>query len=57
LRLREAARRLQADDAPIKAIARQCGYRDPNYFAKAFRRAFGLSPTEFRHSGMYGPAI
>jgi len=57
LRLGEAARRLQADDAPIKAIARQCGYRDPNYFAKAFRRAFGLSPTEFRHSGMYGPAI
>ena len=27
--------------------------RDPNYFAKVFRRYYGASPTEFRTSGMY----
>ena len=30
-----------------------CGFEDPNYFAKVFRRGFGVSPTEFRTTGMY----
>ena len=30
-----------------------CGFDDSNYFAKVFRRGFGVSPTEFRTTGMY----
>ena len=40
----------------VKQISRDCGFEDPNYFAKAFRRTFGASPTEFRTRGMYSDA-
>lgn len=51
----EAAARLLAQGArlPVKEIAILTGFADPNYFAKAFRRHFGISPTEFRTTGMY----
>lgn len=51
-RMRRAARLLAAHALPVKEIAALCGFHDPNYFAKAFRRFFGRSPTEFRASGI-----
>ena len=41
---------------PVKDISGMCGFEDPNYFAKVFRRGFGVSPTEFRTTGMYASA-
>ncbi|WP_421723127.1 AraC family transcriptional regulator [Bauldia sp.] len=38
---------------PVKEIAPLCGFADPNYFAKVFRRFFGASPSEFRTTGLY----
>lgn len=32
----------------IHEVAELCGYNDPAYFAKVFRRTVGLSPREFR---------
>jgi len=52
-RMRRAASLLVSGAANVKAVARDCGFDDPNYFAKAFRRRFGASPTEFRTTGMY----
>jgi len=52
-RMRRAARLLESSDLSIKAISIASGFHDANYFAKAFRRTFGLSPTEFRTTGMY----
>jgi len=52
-RMRRAARLLQGTDLTVADIARRAGYSEPNYFAKAFRRAFDVSPSEFRASGMY----
>ncbi|WP_061977556.1 AraC family transcriptional regulator [Aureimonas sp. AU20] len=52
-RMRRAARLLASGEQPVKAIAIDCGFDDPNYFAKAFRRAYGTSPSDFRTSGMY----
>jgi AraC-like DNA-binding protein len=40
-------------DLSIKDASGMCGFDDPNYFAKVFRRGFGVSPTEFRTTGMY----
>jgi AraC-like DNA-binding protein len=55
-RMARAARLLQASQLSIAEIARSLGFADPNYFAKAFRRAFEVSPTEFRQSGLFaGP--
>jgi AraC-like DNA-binding protein len=53
-RMRHAARLLTGHALlPVKEIAILCGFTDPNYFAKVFRRFFGTSPTEFRTTGMY----
>jgi AraC-like DNA-binding protein len=53
-RMRRAARLLAGQAGlPIKEISGACGFEDPNYFAKVFRRFFGTSPTEFRTTGMY----
>jgi AraC-like DNA-binding protein len=53
-RMRRAARLLAGQAGhPVKEIAGMCGFEDPNYFAKVFRRFFGTNPTEFRTTGMY----
>ncbi|NTE65155.1 AraC family transcriptional regulator [Agrobacterium tumefaciens] len=49
-RMHEAARWLLTDQTPVKFIAERCGYSDANYFSKAFRRKFGLTPTEYRNA-------
>lgn len=48
LRLRQAVRLLQTTDMAIKNIAADCGFSDANYFSKAFRKAYGLSPQSLR---------
>ncbi|MDB5561704.1 MAG: AraC family transcriptional regulator [Hyphomicrobiales bacterium] len=52
-RMARAARLLQSTQLPVLEIALSCGFLDPNYFTKAFRRAFEVSPTEFRVSGLF----
>ena len=52
-RMQRAARLLVTGQLGIKAIANACGFDDPNYFAKVFRRTFAISPSEFRTTGMY----
>lgn len=47
-RIEQAERLLLATDSTIDAIAQGCGFADGNYFAKAFRRANGTTPTEYR---------
>lgn len=51
-RMNKAVRLLQVGNASVKTVARACGFTDPNYFAKAFRRTFGVSPSEFQSSGL-----
>lgn len=52
VRLRLAVKLLQTTELPIKQIAYDCGYADANYFAKAFRKAYTLSPRDFRARGL-----
>ncbi len=56
-RMKKAVQLLHHTHQPIKSVSRQCGFADPNYFAKTFRRAFGVSPTDFRRSGMFGAGL
>jgi AraC-like DNA-binding protein len=39
---------LERDDMPIKSVAHALGFAHANSFARAFRRATGLSPQRFR---------
>lgn len=47
-RLALAADRLTSSDATIAAIARQVGYATPFSLSAAFKRAYGMSPAEYR---------
>jgi AraC-like DNA-binding protein len=38
---------------PVKEVAIISGFDDANYFSKVFRRIYGITPTEFRTTGMY----
>lgn len=48
LRMRQALTLLLQTNLPISNISSSVGYEDPLYFSRAFRRMFGLSPTEYR---------
>jgi AraC-like DNA-binding protein len=47
-RINQAKRRLIDTDEPVKEIARQCGYRDPYFFSKDFKKLTNLPPTLYR---------
>lgn len=46
--IREARRNLAYSNLSISQIAYGLGYEDPAHFSRVFRRATGLSPSEFR---------
>ncbi|HEY4200934.1 MAG TPA: AraC family transcriptional regulator [Devosiaceae bacterium] len=50
-RMERAARLLLATDGAVGDIAGACGFANANYFAKAFRRHYGLSPSGYRTAG------
>lgn len=47
-RLELAERALTETERPVKAVARESGYRNVKTFEAAFRRKHGLSPSAFR---------
>lgn len=54
-RIEHAARLLVATDSPVEAVSAVAGFSDANYFAKVFRRAYGVSPTAYRAGGATQP--
>jgi AraC family transcriptional regulator, L-rhamnose operon transcriptional activator RhaR len=47
-RAEKAAVLLLTTDLPVAAVGKVVGWHDPNYFARRFRAAFGLSAREYR---------
>jgi len=41
---------------PVSALARRWGFTDMPHFTRRFRRAYGISPTEWRHHSEPRPA-
>ena len=52
VRMNRAAELLRDSHASVASAAKLSGYYDPKYFAKAFRRHFGVSPAQYRKSFM-----
>jgi AraC-like DNA-binding protein len=50
VRLDAAAKLLAETDLLAKEIAARVGFRSANYFARRFRRVFGLTPLRYRAS-------
>jgi AraC family transcriptional regulator of arabinose operon len=48
LRIREAARLLEAESMSVKEVAAAVGYSSPFYFSRQFRRFYFIDPTGFR---------
>lgn len=48
-RLRMAVNLLQTRNLSIKEIAGNCGFNDPSYFCRVFRKKKGITPDSFRN--------
>ena len=55
LRLERAAFHLKIQDATILEIALNLGFQAPETFTRAFKRWFGVTPKQYRHS--YGRSL
>jgi AraC-like DNA-binding protein len=51
IRLQKANQLLLSTDWQVSEIAYALGFTDPNYFSRAFRKAYGLSPVTARRNG------
>lgn len=47
-RMRAGARLLLETSASVQEVAIRTGYLEPSQFTKAFRRSYGITPTELR---------
>lgn len=47
-RAERAAAMLLRTEEPVSAIGESVGWPDASYFSRAFRKAYGVSPTEYR---------
>ncbi len=52
-RMDEARRLLLADDDSILSVAAALGYSNPGHFSAAFRRQFGINPSELRRTARF----
>ena len=48
LRLGKAQTLLSSTDKPIAHVSAQCGFDNPYYFSNTFKKANGISPSEYR---------
>ncbi|HEY4129201.1 MAG TPA: AraC family transcriptional regulator [Gemmatimonadaceae bacterium] len=48
LRMRQAAQQLTHDDVSVEQVARAAGYASHSSFVRAFHRAYGVDPSEYR---------
>ena len=48
IRIEKAKELLTGSDLSMKEICSMCGYQDPNYFSRTFKKNVGLTPTEYK---------
>lgn len=48
IRLNKAKELLANPSLSISAIALDCGYNDPGYFARVFKQEYGVTPQDWR---------
>ena len=52
LRMRRAEELLRTTDWSVKRISEECGFNDPFYFIKAFKKYAGQTPSAYRKSSL-----
>ena len=48
IRMNKAKELLTESDYSMKEICSMCGYTDPNYFSRSFKKNVGVTPTEYK---------
>ena len=48
IRIEKAKELLTGSALSMKEICAACGYQDPNYFSRNFKKKVGLTPTEYK---------
>lgn len=48
VRIKEAARILRSTDLPISQVSEMCGFSDPLYFSRCFKKHMCISPRAYR---------
>ena len=51
MRIQAAANLLRTSSLNVTEIARECGFSEPNYFTRQFRRLVGVTPSVYRKHG------
>jgi signal transduction histidine kinase/ligand-binding sensor domain-containing protein/DNA-binding response OmpR family regulator len=49
VRLEKSKELLKTTHLPVSEVAYASGFNDPNWFSKAFKEAYSMSPTDFRN--------
>lgn len=52
VRMKNAVQLLGQPRLQIQAVAQLCGFADPNYFARQFKRFCGMTPLQYRKNAM-----
>lgn len=50
IRMRHACSMLKDTDMNVTEICVQCGFNDPNYFSRIFKKNMGITPLQYRKS-------
>jgi two-component system response regulator YesN len=48
IRIEKAKELLSTTEFSMREICSMCGYSDPNYFSRSFKKKIGISPTEYK---------
>ena len=48
-RLEQAAKLLKTTGMPVKGVAASCGFKDPLYFCRIFKKKHKLNPSKYRN--------
>ncbi len=49
IRMEKAKELLSTTEYSMKEICSMCGYSDPNYFSRSFKKNVGVTPTEYKN--------
>jgi two-component system response regulator YesN len=48
IRIEKAKELLSTTEYSMREICSMCGYSDPNYFSRSFKKKIGVTPTEYK---------
>ena len=50
--MKSGAHLLQTTRLQVQTVAQHCGISDVNYFTKLFKKAYGVTPRQFREEAL-----